>query len=202
MDIYTISPDDLVINEYEALRYLGYVRSGITDDDIEMVRSVIEEVRKIASPRACFDRYPVIVAEDGNIEMPYGNIRSKDLAGNLRGCNEIFMFAATIGPKFDMALVRLRQVSIAKAAVYQSVGAATVEALCDTLNEELRVKIKGEGGFLHPRFSPGFGDLNLGNQKGVFSILRPEKNIGLTLKDNLIMAPEKSVTAIIGIDKN
>lgn len=201
MDIYTINAKDLVINEYEALRYLGYVRSSITDEDIEMVKAAIEEVRGLAVPKACFERYTVTISEDFDITMPYGIIHSKDLATNLKGCSEIYIFAATIGPRFDMALTRQRQISIAKAAVYQSVGAATVEALCDTLNEDLRRKVLEEGGTLHPRFSPGFGDMSLDNQKGIFSVLRPEKSIGLTLKDNLIMAPEKSVTAIIGIEK-
>lgn len=201
MDIYTINAKDLVINEYEALRYLGYVRSSITDEDIEIVKAAIEEVRVLAAPKACFERYPVTISEDFDITMPYGIIHSKDLATNLNGCSEIYIFAATIGPRFDMALTRQRQISIAKAAMYQSVGAATVEALCDTLNEDLRRKVVEEGGTLHPRFSPGFGDMSLDNQKGIFSVLRPEKSIGLTLKDNLIMAPEKSVTAIIGIEK-
>ena len=202
MDIYTINAKDLVINEYEALRYLGYVRSSITDEDVEMVKAAIEEVRGLAAPKACFERYPVTISENFDITMPYGIIHSKDLATNLNGCSEIYIFAATIGPRFDMALTRQRQISIAKAAVYQSVGAATVEALCDTLNEDLRRKVLEEGGTLHPRFSPGFGDMSLDNQKGIFSVLRPEKSIGLTLKDNLIMAPEKSVTAIIGIENN
>ncbi len=201
MDVYTISARDLVINEYEALRYLGYVRSSITDEDIEMVKAAIDEVRVLAAPKACFERYPVEISENGDVSMPYGIIQSKDLARNLMGCHEIYIFAATIGPRFDMALTRQRQISIAKAAVYQSVGAATVEALCDTLNDDLRKKVEEEGARLHPRYSPGFGDMSLDNQKGIFAVLRPEKSIGLTLKDNLIMAPEKSVTAIIGIEK-
>lgn len=201
MDIYTLNASELNVNEYEALRYLGYMRSAIADEDIAMVRQSIEEIRTILAPKACYERYKINIDGD-RIEMPYGVVDSKDLATNLRGCQEIYIFAATIGPRFDMTLVRTRQQSIAKAAVLQSVGAASVEALCDTLNEELRQKALNNGERLHPRYSPGFGDLGLENQRGVFSVLRPEKNIGLTLKDNLIMAPEKSVTAIIGIDKN
>ena len=35
--------------------------------------------------------------------------------------------------------------------------------------------------------------------RAFFELLNPAKLIGLTLKDNLIMVPEKSVTAVIGI---
>ena len=37
-------------------------------------------------------------------------------------------------------------------------------------------------------------------QKDVFAILSPEKQIGLTLTDSLLMSPSKSVTAIVGLD--
>ena len=56
-----------------------------------------------------------------------------------------------------------------------------------------------EGKELCPRYSPGYGDFALENQKGIFNLLSPSKYTGLTLKDNMIMVPEKSVTAVIGI---
>ena len=49
------------------------------------------------------------------------------------------------------------------------------------------------------RYVRGIGDLALENQKGVFEVLHPSKYIGLSLMDTMIMSPEKSVTAIIGI---
>lgn len=197
---YTVDVNQLEINEYEALRYLGYVRSSISQEDIDMVKACIEEVRPILMPKACYDRYDISVNEDGHISMPYGEIVSHDLVRNMLGCKSMYMFAATIGPRFDMALNRARAISISKAAVYQSVGAAAVEALCDKLNVDLANKAISEGEKLRPRYSPGFGDMPLENQRGFFKILTPERHIGLTLKDNLIMAPEKSVTALIGIE--
>ena len=51
---------------------------------------------------------------------------------------------------------------------------------------------------MRPRFSPGYGDVSLEVQKDFFRLL-PCQRIGLTLMDTLIMSPEKSVTAFIGI---
>lgn len=198
---YMLSGADLEINEVEALRYLGYKRMDVTDSDVELIKRLTEKVRGSLVPRAVYGRFPVSVIGDGEIHMPYGIINSKDLTVNLKGCSEIFIFAATIGAKFDMALNRARIVSIAEAAVFQALGATAVEELCDRLNEKLNDECAEKGEKAHVRYSPGFGDFGLENQKGVFSVLRPEKMIGLTLKDNLIMAPEKSVTAIIGIEK-
>lgn len=200
VSIFSIDPSQLNIDEREVLRYLGYTRDLIGQEDVDMVHTYIEEVRSVLSPKACYEKYEVKVEEDGHIEMPYGNILSKNLTMNLLGCKYIYLFAATIGPRFDRALLRARAVSISKAAVFQAIGAAAVEEVCDRLNDMLKKLEADVGNHARPRYSPGFGDMTLDNQKGVFRVLRPEKYIGVTLKDNLIMAPEKSVTAIIGVE--
>ena len=47
-----------------------------------------------------------------------------------------------------------------------------------------------------------YGDLPLEAQRDVFALLNPEKRIGVTLNDGLLMSPSKSVTAIAGIGKS
>ena len=131
--------------------------------------------------------------------MPYGRVESRHLSRNLAGCKEIFIFAATIGAGFDRMLTRTRITSMAEAAVLQACGAAAVEAVCNALNDKLEREILAEGKSLCSRYSPGYGDYALENQKGVFEVLNPPKYIGLSLMDTLIMSPEKSVTAVIGI---
>lgn len=195
------TPDELSIDMDEALRYLGYKKAGITSADYQLVSDAVEEVRRVMAPKACYARYDFHMDGSGNISMPYGEIVSKNLTTNLTGCSEIFIFAATIGARFDMKLKRKQARSMAAGAVFNACGAAAVEAVCNRLNDELAAAVVLEGGRLHPRYSPGYGDLTLDNQSGIFRLLEPARHIGLTLKDTLIMAPEKSVTAIIGIEK-
>ena len=71
-----------------------------------------------------------------------------------------------------------------------------IESLCD--EGEARILM---GRASRPRFSPGYGDLPLDAQKMIFSILSPEKHIGLTLNASLMLSPTKSVTAFVGIAK-
>lgn len=196
---YTLSKDDIQIDEEEVLRYLGYTKSKITQEDIQMIRERIPLVRNVISGRACYGRYSIELLEKNQIVLPYGTITSKDLTRNLTGCSEIFIFAATIGLPFDRLLQTTRLRSMAEAAIVQAIGAASVENVCDTLNDKLKEEILNEGRNVKPRYSAGFGDYSLNNQKGIFEVLNPSKYAGITLKDNLIMAPEKSVTALIGI---
>lgn len=198
---FFIDSKDLVVDEYEALRYLGYKRNLITKEDISLVEKYIERARPVLNCRACYERFPVSILDNNKIVMPYGEIESESLSINLKGASEIYIFAATIGAAFDRMMHIARAKSMSEAAILQAVGAASVEAVCNSLNKFLEEKAKEEGESLHPRFSPGFGDLFLENQKGVFSVLNPYKFTGITLNDSLIMSPEKSVTAIIGIER-
>lgn len=49
------------------------------------------------------------------------------------------------------------------------------------------------------RYSPGYGDLPLDVQSSFLRALDAQKKIGLTVSENNLLFPRKSVTAIIGI---
>lgn len=199
--LYTLNADEIEIDEQEVLRYLGYSKASITEEDKVLVRGLIPTVRNVISGRACYGKYEIECLENNEIRLPYGTIQSKDLTRNLKGCSEIYMFAATIGLPFDRLLQKTRLKSMADAAIMQAIGATAVEYVCDTLNAKLKAKAIEEGYKVRPRYSAGFGDFPLENQRGFFDVLNPSKYCGITLKDNLIMAPEKSVTALIGLEK-
>ena len=73
-----------------------------------------------------------------------------------------------------------------------------IEELVDLINAEIKKIAEADGLKTRPRYSPGYGDVPLEVQKDFFRLL-PCTRIGLTLMDTLIMAPEKSVTAFVGI---
>lgn len=198
---FTVKTEDLPLKSEEILRYLGYKRASISDQDLALAAEAAEELRPVLSGRGCCCRFPVSIADQGRITMPYGEIVSRDLSRNLQGCREIFLIAVTIGSEFDRALRRAEKISMAKAALYQAVGATAVEDVIDRMNAILAEEVSLESCRLRPRYSPGFGDFRLEQQRGIFAVLHPEKHAGITLRDTLVMAPEKSVTAIIGIEK-
>lgn len=217
----TYKASEIEIDPHEVLRYLGYKKELVTEEDLAQVEGFLPEARAAMKAAACWGRFEVELLAGDKIRFPYGEVESKDLCRNLRGgvpvaaapvgdcasyapdsssCREIFLFAATIGLEYDRLVQRARISSMAKASFLNAIGAAAVENVCDQLNEELRQLAAGEGKSLRPRYSAGYGDYTLENQRGIFDLLTPAKYIGLTLKDNLIMVPEKSVTAVIGIE--
>jgi hypothetical protein len=69
----------------------------------------------------------------------------------------------------------------------------------DWIMDYLNQQIRREGKTLLPRrFSAGYADFNLENQKAIYEILQMGK-IGVTITSSFILLPEKSVTAISGI---
>lgn len=199
---YIAEKGSLPIEEDEVLRYVGYNKANITEEDRLLVRDEINRIRPSLGGKACYRRFKIEVMEGGIIRLPYGDIKSNDLTRNLKDCEEIFVFAATIGSAFDREIVKANHTSMARASILQAIGAAAVEDVVESLVKELEQQVVTEGKHLRPRYSPGFGDYVLENQRGIFEILTPEKYTGITLMDTLIMAPEKSVTAIAGIEKN
>ncbi len=187
----------------ELLRYLGIRRVDTPDSMTDLMSDrAIKDLAGIIVPRIVYDFFDIAVT-DGCCSFFRDSqycfeVHSKDLSRNFQDCTQAVLFAATIGPMVDAFIRRAQAADPAEASVLQAAGAMYVESLVDLFNEKIKSQQTEKGGGTKPRFSPGFGDVNLEVQKDFFRFLDCRK-IGLTLMDTLIMAPEKSVTAFIGI---
>lgn len=187
------------IDPREVARYLSY-RGNEPDDAVHtLIDSCIEEVDAAAIPKSIHERFPLTFTEGSGFQVATMHFSSRSLQRNLAGCQEVFLFAATLGVAVDTLIRRAALMDTAKGLVMQAAAAAAIEAVCDEENDRLREEIEAEGLYLRPRFSPGYGDLSLECQRDLIRILKAQKNIGLTLTDSGLMVPIKSVTAIIGI---
>lgn len=198
--VFTYEPnrDSLIVNKSEIYRYLGYKTGMDLPKEIETsVEEILDNVLKQSVPKVCYKYFETKVGEQ--VDFGFVNVESKELASNLEGCTETVIFGATIGIYTDRQIQKEQILSPVRALIYQAVGAAAVEAVCDDFNEWIRQKEKEKGRDICPRFSPGYGDVSLSIQKSIFQELSLAKLAGITLTDSLLMIPEKSVTAIIGI---
>ena len=181
------------ICEKEILRYAGC--KGATDESLQfLLNECLKEVLPKLSYKICYITLPLELA-GATCDFGCMKVKSQDLAKNLKDCEKVVLFAATVGVEIDRLIKKYGAISPAKAVLLQAIGAERIESLCDTFCEEIRK----EGKNLCPRFSAGYGDLPLETQKDIFQILNCNKNIGLSLNDSLMMSPSKSVTAFIGI---
>jgi cobalamin-dependent methionine synthase I len=83
--------------------------------------------------------------------------------------------------------------------ILDAVASETADAALDWMVDFINKMIRREGIRLTKnRYSPGYGDLLLQNQKTLFDILQLHR-LGLGITESCILVPEKSVIAIAGI---
>ena len=186
---------DAPYNINEIVRYTGAKKLDASLESV--IASCWKELEKIdITFSVCYVELPLKINED---IIDFGDIKmaSSNLAHVLDGTNKALIFACTIGMGIDRLIQRYSQIDELKALVLQAIGAERVETFIDIFIKEYEDKNNVK---LTKRFSPGYGDLSLETQKDVFALLKPEKSIGVTLNDSLLMSPSKSVTAIAGIN--
>ena len=191
-----------MISIAEVCRYLGLGKTQPDQQMLTLIHQCVDEVAETASPKHIYRRFRISHWDDAKIETEGIVFPSHVLAKNLRSCDELILFAATLGIEVDILLNRYMRLQISKAVVIQAVAAALIEDYINQAQKQIASELMEEKRYLRPRFSPGYGDLPLSVQGKLLQILDAQKRIGLTLSTGDVMIPEKSVTAIIGISQN
>ena len=185
-----------MIETKEVLKYLR-TASGVEDAALlALIENCKREAYACTAPRTIYEIFPCTVTQDCT-EIAGIRFESVRLAQNLRGCKKVVAFAATLGTGADRMLRSAGAESTAEVMVYQAVFAAMVEEVCDDLEESIKTAHHCS---LRRRYSPGYFDLKLETQKDFFKLMDITKRIGVTLSENMLMIPSKSVTAFIGVE--
>ena len=196
--VCTCAYEGLPFNVEMALRFAG---CRTADEDVRDVRALMESCAEAALPvlsyRVCWRAVPVTLEGD-RVIFPFATVEGHSLATHLNGCRGAVLFGTTVGLELDRMLFREGLRSTARAVCLQAIGAERVEAVCDRFETEMRERY----GEIRTRFSPGYGDLPLDFQRELFRVLDCSRTIGLTLNESLLMSPSKSVTAIIGVERD
>lgn len=123
-------------------------------------------------------------------------LKGSAIKKHLADCFEMAVMGATLGAAVDR-LIRTSQIRDMAAAVLLDCGASVlIEQICDDMETQIQGQIKG---FMTGRYSPGYGDLPIETQDSLIQVLDAPRKIGLTVNQNHIMIPRKSVTAVLGI---
>ena len=191
--VLTKAYKNLPFNKKEILRYADC--KDLSPEIEALLNECIEEATQTLSYKVCYCILPINIS--GNtIDFGAFKVNSEKLAINLKNCESAIIFGATLGTDIDRLIMKYGKLSPTKALFFQAIGATMIEALCDEFCKDIKAELDVN---LKPRFSPGYGDLDLSCQKSIFKLLNCSKNIGLTLNDSLLMSPTKSVTAFVGI---
>jgi hypothetical protein len=137
----------------------------------------------------------------GSYAMIEGSIafKSEVIAGLLENCNKVAVFLTTIGGYLEEMVNQLAEDKfVLQAAVLDAIGSGAVEKLANTVQKMVGDEASTEGLYMSQRFSPGYCDWNVEQQRMVFQAMDGD-SVGIKLTEECLMLPRKSVSGIIGI---
>jgi hypothetical protein len=182
---------------------LGF-RTRTTDLSLQQKKTTdlfIEEALSLITLKGCALRNSI--NENDGAEIILDNnltFSSTKLAAFLRDCHEALLMGATTGVAIMEAIKeKTAKDNLSAAVVYDATASEMADAALGWIMDYTNQQLRREGKKLLPRrFSAGYSDFLLENQKAIYKALQMEK-IGVKITSSFILIPEKSVTAITGI---
>ena len=201
--IHNIKTD---IPEQKIFSRLGYHKSStiVSDKDFKKIKKVMREGEILCSLSGVYMRAEITVNHN-EIAIINENLvwKSSKLAGFLKDSKEIFLVSATAGSKIvEKRDEYLKSGNNFNAVILDAFSSEMAESAVNFIHAYLEKILKKEGTKVtRLRYSPGYGDFSLEYQKDFYSLLDLEKS-GISLTESFILIPEKSITAVIGINGN
>lgn len=195
MDVF-----ELKINKEEVLRYLGYKGQDIDKNITSIIEECRDEIKKVIMPRVIYS-YKNIKQNDEGVEVITTNLvlKGRDIKEHLKNSKECVLMAVTLGNEVEKKTRLYEKINLTKALILDACATTAVEEVCDIIENNVKEKAVLNGMDITFRYSPGYGDLPLDVQNNFLRALDAQKKIGLTVSENNLLFPRKSVTAIIGI---
>lgn len=193
------------IDKNEVLRYLEYNGQNIDDNLNNIIDQCIEITKNKVNPRYLLRVYPILREKNSldeyEINLKKSNLRfkSKKLYKLLDDCEECIILSATLGLDIEREIRKYSYIELTKSIIIDACATTAIEEFCDLIEDNIKLNLKQYRKYITMRYSPGYGDLSVKNNKEIIDVLNLNKELGLTINENEIMIPRKSVIAIIGV---
>jgi len=186
-----INPTKLFVSKGELSQRLS-VSKEYTSKELTQYEN---ELKSIIAPKYSGVRVNVSYPYENAVDLGFSPFESQSLYKNLKLCKEAYIFTVTLGIETDRFLKQLSVTSIAKHFLCDALCSAFAEAAADYTETEIKKE-----NICHPRFSIGYGDLSLELQPDILELTNAKKLLNITLSNQLLMTPTKTITAIMGIE--
>lgn len=184
---------DLELKREEILRYLGGGRQGIPIPATiqEAIESQAAQARTMVEPRLSFSLVP-------SADLPF---RARCLGEVLRQAEYAAIAVCTIGERLESEVARLfADKEYLKAVILDAAGSALAESLTDAVAESIGRECRKFGFLVSMRYSPGYGDWDLKEQRELFALL--DSVAGVSLNESCLMKPLKSVSFACAVGRD
>lgn len=190
------------IDKKEVLRYLGYKNQKIDKNMTDLIDVCTREIIDISKASSVYEIFDI--ERNNNQLFLLGStlvLKDKDIKDLLLNCEKCVVMAATLGAAVDSKLAYYSRFDITKGVIMDACASTAIEYVCDELQDEIMKNALKDNLHITTRYSPGYGDFAIDNGSKILNVLDAYKKIGLSITENSIMLPRKSVTALIGLSK-
>lgn len=194
------------IDRAEMLRYLGYAGQPIDDALAARIEGTAAELERTLAPRGVRRVFPVDAAARDKDGMPCIHLvgsavelNGVDIFRHLKDARLCVVLACTLGMESERRLRALAGQRPLDATLLDAAASAAIEAAVRTMEHEATRDAAACGLSANWRFSPGYGDCPLSAQGPIVAALNAGRLIGLTVTDDDLLLPSKSVTAVFGL---
>jgi len=184
-------------------RRLGYRRDAtqISPRQTAEIEDYMEEARSLISLKGTALRLPVRGISPVRVVLGDDVVfESRHLARFLDRSREVALLGTTAGSAIMTAIAEdAAGRNVTRAVVMDATASELADAALDWIMSYLRSSLRRENRtLLSRRYSAGYGDFLLENQRMIYRLLQLER-FGVTLTESCLLIPEKSVTALTGI---
>jgi len=192
---------DIEIDKDQICHYIGYDDNqnlsapiaSLVDDYIEHAHYLINPLHSYVIKDVEWARGSIAFIEDSII------FKSHVIAQLLEHCHQVAIFLVTIGKYLEETTAQLAKDGlILQATVLDAIGSDAVEKVADFVQDGIKEIAEAQGLVTSRRFSPGYCDWNIGQQRMLFYALTGN-TLGIRLTGECLMIPQKSISGIIGI---
>jgi len=185
------------IRKDKVLARLGYTEKTSMSERVgSLIDACIGEAAALLNQKGCYKDINVKGIGEEKVDLDGMEIHSKDLAAFLSGCGKSTLFVVTIGPKLEQRMAE-PSTHPAEASIFDAIGSEAAEELAEQASKLLHARALEQGYATTGRFSCGYGDWSLDDQRKIIDILNAGE-IGITLTSSNMMVPQKSITAVVG----
>ena len=195
-----VDPLPIEVARPMVLLRLGYRRpSQVPEKIARLIDEVMERGRSLLEPKAVWTEVEVTAPEPGL--MVLGGVvrtRSRSVHTRFSSCSAAAVFAATIGPGIDrLGHEWMEAGEMTRALLIDAYGSSAATALGLELERIVAAGFDAKDLRVTKRYAPGYGDWDLSDQQPLLSLL-DVASIGVTLTEDHLMLPAKSISGLIG----
>ncbi|MBU1045122.1 MAG: methionine synthase [Candidatus Omnitrophica bacterium] len=185
---------------------LGYVnnKTHLSDKQRKQINAYISQAEALIELKGLAIIVGINKVTESEITLFNNLILKSDLLVKLLlNSSQVLFMGATSGETITKAISEnsAPEGDMTQAVVFDAVASEMTDAALDWMvhyyNNTMRRQNKA---LTKRRFSAGYGDFAIENQKLIYDILNMDQ-LGVKITDSFLLVPEKSVTAIAGIEQ-